>query len=93
MPRLDRSQEIDWQRNRRLAEYGLKRWQADAMQVVGCQACGGHNSNGKRLYMDHNHETGQFRGFLCFACNTALGLLQESPWRAASLARYAEVTV
>jgi hypothetical protein len=27
----------------------------------------------KRLYLDHCHATGVFRGWICYACNTSLG--------------------
>ncbi len=29
--------------------------------------------------IDHNHETGDFRGILCKTCNRALGLFKDSP--------------
>ena len=29
--------------------------------------------------IDHNHETGEFRGVLCKQCNRALGMFQDSP--------------
>lgn len=29
--------------------------------------------------IDHNHETGEFRGILCKTCNRALGLFRDSP--------------
>lgn len=31
----------------------------------------------KRLYVDHNHKTGQLRELLCNKCNTTLGLINE----------------
>ena len=40
-----------------------------------CEACG---KSAKRLYADHNHETGVFRGWLCLTCNSALGYLLEN---------------
>lgn len=36
-------------------------------------------SKNMRLSVDHDHETGKIRGLLCSNCNTALGLLKESP--------------
>lgn len=32
----------------------------------------------QHLAMDHNHTTGEFRGWLCRRCNTALGLLGDN---------------
>jgi hypothetical protein len=29
--------------------------------------------------IDHNHETGEFRGVLCKQCNRALGMFKDSP--------------
>ncbi len=44
----------------------------------------------KSLDVDHNHDTGQIRGLLCSACNTALGLLREDPLRIKALFEYIE---
>ncbi len=30
-------------------------------------------------HFDHNHASGEFRGWLCGSCNKALGLLQDLP--------------
>lgn len=41
-----------------------------------CECCGG---KGKRaLALDHCHETGAFRGWLCDGCNTSIGRLGDS---------------
>ncbi len=48
-------------------------------QDNGCAICGRQCSTGKALALDHDHETGAFRGLLCASCNRALGYLQDSP--------------
>jgi hypothetical protein len=40
------------------------------------------------LHLDHDHETGAPRGWLCGPCNRALGLLQEETSRIVGLAQY-----
>ena len=38
-----------------------------------CDVCNG----GKRIALDHCHNTGKFRGWLCFRCNAILGQVQD----------------
>jgi NAD-dependent SIR2 family protein deacetylase len=47
-----------------------------ALQHGACAVC---NATPRRiaLHVDHDHETGEIRGLLCFRCNNALGLLRE----------------
>jgi hypothetical protein len=42
------------------------------------------------LYVDHDHRSGQIRGLLCNACNTAIGLFDEDLARLAAAAFYLE---
>ncbi len=42
-----------------------------------CTICGGINADGRRLYVDHNHETGKVRGLLCSKCNTLIGFADD----------------
>jgi len=43
----------------------------------GCECC--KQLPGKRaLALDHDHETGAFRGWLCGRCNAGIGLLGDS---------------
>lgn len=40
------------------------------------------------LCIDHCHKTGEFRGFLCKKCNTALGMLNDDPEMFLKAAQY-----
>ena len=41
-----------------------------------CPIC---QNKAKKYYLDHNWSNGDFRGWLCNACNVALGLLKDDP--------------
>ena len=41
-----------------------------------------------RLHMDHDHKTGDFRGWLCNSCNLTLGLLGDSEAKIRGLSGY-----
>lgn len=44
-----------------------------------CHTCGVPEADlRKKLCMDHCHETGEFRGWLCSRCNKVLGFLDDS---------------
>jgi hypothetical protein len=61
----------------------------DAAQNGRCAICGGPpNGPGTRLHIDHCHNSKKIRGLLCSKCNTAVGLLDDSPERAEQLAAY-----
>ena len=68
---------------KKLARYNLTVDELVALQPV-CEVCG----STERIHIDHDHETGNFRGVLCGGCNTALGLTNEDPERLEALARY-----
>ena len=50
-----------------------------ADQGGSCAICGAPPAKGKRLHVDHDHETGQIRALLCFHCNCGLGHYQDRP--------------
>jgi hypothetical protein len=52
-----------------------------------CDLCRKNNGG---IVFDHCHRTGQFRGWLCNRCNTAIGLAYESPKVLRAMARYVE---
>jgi hypothetical protein len=73
-------------------KYGIDQAEVERLiesQGGRCAICGGErNGPGKRLHIDHCHDTGKVRGMLCAKCNTAVGLLDNDPARAEQLARY-----
>lgn len=82
------------QRNRHLkSNYGIAIEQYAVLfkrQKGVCQICGRANQDGRRLAIDHCHDTGKIRGLLCNLCNTALGALQDSPSLLRKAAEYLE---
>jgi len=62
-------------KERRRRQLLAKRYNISLEDVANeCQICG---LIGK-MYVDHNHETGKVRGFLCRNCNLALGYVKDS---------------
>lgn len=62
-------------------EYGLSLEQYDEIfeqQNGVCAICGGINSDGRRLFVDHNHKTNKVRGLLCINCNRKLGIVEDT---------------
>lgn len=77
--RIEYSRQNGWKNNLKLL-YGLtvEQWQELYDNQKGCCAiCGRHQSElPKRLFTDHDHQTGQVRGLLCPGCNLALGIFK-----------------
>lgn len=44
--------------------------------VSKCQVCGKNCDPMNKICLDHCHETGKFRGWICNPCNRALGLFR-----------------
>ena len=45
-------------------------------------------SKNGRLFIDHDHSTGQVRGLLCLKCNTILGMARDNPQVLISCIKY-----
>lgn len=57
--------------------YGLSLDEYDAIfrrQYGRCSIC---KRRGQKLYVDHNHATGEVRGLLCRLCNSGIGYLRD----------------
>lgn len=51
-----------------------------AAQGDGCAICGAAtNKSGRRLSVDHCHDTGRVRGILCTNCNVGIGRFRDDP--------------
>lgn len=60
--------------------FGLGTDEYEAMladQGGRCLICGRPPRKGSSLHVDHDHETGEVRGLLCFRCNGGLGQFGE----------------
>lgn len=67
-----------WNRTFQLKKYGLSIEGYDKLfekQKGLCAIC--LKPSNKKLFVDHNHKTGEVRGLLCGPCNQAIGLLYE----------------
>lgn len=87
---------MQWHREHKLLKkYGITREQYDALlerqkhRCAICRRTGADNRNGL-LHVDHNHETGEVRGLLCFDCNSALGRFGDNAERIRRALRYLE---
>lgn len=68
-------------------EYGITLTEWNHLHFRQSGRCAGCDEP-KKLDVDHSHSTGRIRGLLCRQCNTALGLLKESPSALARLIIY-----
>ncbi len=72
-------------------KYGLSEVEYQKMsesQNHCCLACG--KKPDYPLYVDHCHQSGRVRGLLCSGCNSALGMVEDSPNVLRNLAGYLE---
>lgn len=53
-----------------------------------CEICLKPPDAKKSLSLDHDHETGAFRGWLCNSCNMGLGMLGDTPLVLTAALRY-----
>lgn len=71
-----------YNRRRVLKAYGLSVEEYEVIlkrQNGVCAICSQVCKTGRRLAVDHDHNTKKVRGLLCATCNTALGKFGDSP--------------
>ena len=63
-------------------KYGLTLNEYNALRLeqdYKCAICGDHEEVvGKKMYVDHNHNTKKIRKLLCAKCNVGIGMLKDS---------------
>lgn len=55
--------------------YNIETHGKNGCEMPGC----GKTDEGRSLHYDHNHETGKFRGMLCYMHNQGLGMFHDDP--------------
>lgn len=79
----------DEDRRKRMQKYILyQERKAGRAKPETCEVCGG----AEKVSFDHCHQRGIFRGWLCYACNRALGCVKDDPNRLRKLIVYLERT-
>lgn len=81
-PTINRVRALAYKR----AKLGVTQEEADALLALQdgtCSICGSDGA-GRTLHLDHDHDTGAVRKFLCSRCNQAIGLLGDDPDRVLS---------
>lgn len=75
-------------------KYGLQPGQYEWLSGANadnCWICGEPETvDGRRLAIDHDHETGAVRGLLCTRCNQVLGRVKDDPKLLRRAAKYLE---
>jgi hypothetical protein len=75
-------------RIRRARSFGLEYEHAELIRSTGSCAVCGHQK--PKLYLDHSHQHGGARGWLCGNCNVGLGMFKDDPKRLRAAADYLE---
>lgn len=81
----NRSQILERKRNR---ERRKREASASRSRPNRCEVCNEPPKMGASLHWDHDHLTGEFRGWICGPCNIILGLAKDDPRKLDLLAAY-----
>lgn len=81
-----------WHKHRTRVEQYVEAWHEQQGKCANPR-CGAYyplemDDHRKGLHVDHDHQTGQFRGLLCPGCNVAVGMIADNPERLIGLVEY-----
>ena len=68
--------------------YGLNSLEYDWLHFLHDRTCDWPGCEETSVHFDHDHETGEFRGFLCHCHNTGLGKIGDNLAGAAAAVQY-----
>ena len=71
--------------------YGLSPEELESLKAAtngACAICGDKPNNERSMHVDHCHDTGRIRGFLCSRCNQGIGLFLNSTDRLMAAVSY-----
>ena len=82
-----------WRDSHYKRTFGITAAEYDRMlaeQHGGCAICGSSvaDATGRKLAVDHCHDSGRVRGLLCYSCNLAIAKLKDDPDLAERAAQY-----
>jgi hypothetical protein len=63
-------------KQKKIATIHRKQWITEGKEIPNiCECCGKHST---KIVCDHDHTTGEFRGWLCDPCNRSIGQLGDN---------------
>jgi Recombination endonuclease VII. len=77
----------------RAKKFGITEDQLASLEAAHrgeCAICGNGCKSGRRLAIDHDHETKKVRGLLCGNCNRGIGMFLDNPELMRRAAGYVE---
>lgn len=82
-----------WIRRGLKARYGITKeeYERRLLEQDGvCFICKAKPKHGQKLHIDHCHQTGRLRKFLCLTCNAGIGQMNDDPILLRKAAAYIE---
>jgi hypothetical protein len=74
-----------------IAEYReMLQMQDGRCGLCGADSPGKQTGTDKKMYVDHDHQSGKVRGLLCSRCNVGLGMFRDDPELMRRAAEYIE---